>query len=120
MQESSIATPSRSLRYSGRERPAWRMNHTGVCPTGSRRQARRNTESAAGFAAGFDAAPDAGSGGPAAFAAAPSDAVSAFDPAGPGGVGPGGTGFVPLTESILACRPRCPARYPALGGGLIL
>ena len=29
-QESSIPTPSRTLRYSGSERPAWRMNHTGV------------------------------------------------------------------------------------------
>jgi len=29
-QESSIAMPSRTSRYSGRERPAWRMNHTGV------------------------------------------------------------------------------------------
>ena len=28
-QESSIATPSRTVRYSGRERPAWRMNQTG-------------------------------------------------------------------------------------------
>ncbi len=30
----------RSSRYSGSERPAWRMNHTGVRSTGSRRQAR--------------------------------------------------------------------------------
>ena len=29
----------RSSRYSGSERPAWRMNHTGVCSTGSRLQA---------------------------------------------------------------------------------
>ena len=28
-QESSMATPSRTLRYSGSERPAWRMNQTG-------------------------------------------------------------------------------------------
>ena len=28
-QESSIAMPSRTLRYSGSERPAWRMNQTG-------------------------------------------------------------------------------------------
>ena len=28
--------PSRTLRYSGSDRPAWRMNHTGVCGTGSR------------------------------------------------------------------------------------
>ena len=36
--------PSRTARYSGNERPAWRMNHTGVCATGSRRQAARNVE----------------------------------------------------------------------------
>ena len=30
---------SRSARYSGSERPAWRMNHTGVRSTGSRRAA---------------------------------------------------------------------------------
>ena len=29
-----------SARYSGSERPAWRMNHTGVRSTGSRRAAR--------------------------------------------------------------------------------
>ena len=40
--------PSRTLRYSGSDRPAWRMNHTGVCGTGSRRQARRNAESCGG------------------------------------------------------------------------
>ena len=34
MQASSIATPSRSLRYSGSDRPAWRMNQTGVWSTG--------------------------------------------------------------------------------------
>src|SRR5580704_9577919 len=33
---------SRSFRYSGMYRPAWRMNHTGVMSTGSRRHARRN------------------------------------------------------------------------------
>ena len=26
-------TPSRTARYSGSDRPAWRMNHTGVCGT---------------------------------------------------------------------------------------
>ena len=31
MQDSSIPMPSRTLRYSGSERPAWRMNQTGVC-----------------------------------------------------------------------------------------
>ena len=29
-QASSIAVPARSARYSGSDRPAWRMNHTGV------------------------------------------------------------------------------------------
>ena len=33
--DSSIPTPSRSARYSGSERPACRMNQTGVCGTGS-------------------------------------------------------------------------------------
>ena len=42
MQDSSMPTPSRMARYSGSERPAWRMNHTGVCGTGSPRAARRN------------------------------------------------------------------------------
>ena len=28
-QESSMLIPSRTLRYSGKERPAWRMNQTG-------------------------------------------------------------------------------------------
>src|SRR4051812_29484808 len=44
--ESSIEMPSRTLRYSGSDRPAWRMNHTGVRPPGSRRQARRNGDAA--------------------------------------------------------------------------
>src|SRR6476660_2762843 len=44
-QASSIGMPSRTRRYSGSDRPAWRMNHTGVCGTGSRRQARRTAES---------------------------------------------------------------------------
>jgi hypothetical protein len=35
---------SRSLRYSGSDRPAWRMNHTGVRATGWRRHAARNGE----------------------------------------------------------------------------
>jgi len=37
--ESSIETPSRTLRYSGSERPACRMYQTGVWGTGSLRQA---------------------------------------------------------------------------------
>ena len=41
-QDSSMPMPSRTRRYSGSDRPAWRMNHTGVCGTGSPRQARRN------------------------------------------------------------------------------
>ena len=36
---------SRSARYSGSERPAWRMNHTGVRSTGSRRRARTRSGS---------------------------------------------------------------------------
>ena len=51
MHESSIAMPSRTRRYSGSERPACRMNHTGVCCTGSRRQARRKAlEARSGWA----------------------------------------------------------------------
>ena len=34
-----MPTPSRSARYSGSDRPAWRMNQTGVCGTGSPRAA---------------------------------------------------------------------------------
>ena len=45
MQDSSIGMPSRTLRYSGSERPACRMNHTGVCGTGSRLHALRKAES---------------------------------------------------------------------------
>jgi hypothetical protein len=37
--------PSRILRYSGSDRPACRMNQTGVCGTGRPRQARTNAES---------------------------------------------------------------------------
>ena len=40
MHDSSIGMPSRTARYSGSERPAWRMNHTGVRVTDSRRAAR--------------------------------------------------------------------------------
>ncbi len=35
----------RTSRYSGSERPAWRMNHTGVRSTGSRRAARTRSGS---------------------------------------------------------------------------
>src|SRR3954447_12920143 len=45
MHDSSMATPSRTLRYSGSDRPAWRMNHTGVWGTGSPRAARKKAES---------------------------------------------------------------------------
>ncbi|GLV50694.1 hypothetical protein TBS_12670 [Thermobispora bispora] len=45
-QARSMPTPSRTLRYSGSDRPAWRMNQTGVYGTGWRRQARMKTESA--------------------------------------------------------------------------
>ncbi|GAB2588127.1 hypothetical protein GCM10027269_49740 [Kribbella endophytica] len=44
MQDSSIVVPSRIARYSGSERPAWRMNHTGVCGPGSPRAASRKAE----------------------------------------------------------------------------
>ncbi|GAA1515459.1 hypothetical protein GCM10009741_12370 [Kribbella lupini] len=44
MQDSSIVVPSRIARYSGSERPAWRMNQTGVCGPGSPRAASRKAE----------------------------------------------------------------------------
>ncbi|GAA1385448.1 hypothetical protein GCM10009661_68670 [Catellatospora chokoriensis] len=44
--DSSMRTPARSDRYSGRERPACRMNHTGVCGTDCPRHARTNAEPA--------------------------------------------------------------------------
>ncbi len=44
-QDSSMPTPSRTLRYSGSERPACRMNHTGVCGTGCRVAALTRAES---------------------------------------------------------------------------
>src|SRR5947209_8776861 len=47
----SIAVPARSARYSGSERPAWRMNHTGVRVTGCPRAARTRSESAGAGAA---------------------------------------------------------------------
>ena len=37
--------PARSSRYSGSERPAWRMNQTGVCGTRLPRAARTRAES---------------------------------------------------------------------------
>src|SRR5215212_3483491 len=60
MQDSSIGMPSRTLRYSGSERPACRMNHTGVCGTGSRLQALRKAESltVSDGAGGMDEAKD--------------------------------------------------------------
>src|SRR5687768_7923969 len=39
-----LPTP-RTARYSGSDRPAWRMNHTGTRDAGCRRQARRNGSS---------------------------------------------------------------------------
>ena len=45
-QAASIAVPARSARYSGSDRPAWRMNQTGVRRTGSPRAARTRSESA--------------------------------------------------------------------------
>ena len=44
--DSSIPTPSRTARYSGSDRPAWRMNQTGVCGTGCLRAARTSADSA--------------------------------------------------------------------------
>jgi len=38
----------RAARYSGSDLPAWRMNQTGVCGTGWRRQARRKGDSLVG------------------------------------------------------------------------
>ena len=52
MHDSSIETPSRTLRYSGSERPACRMNQTGTCGTGSPRAALRNAEEATSGAVG--------------------------------------------------------------------
>ena len=46
---SKNACVSRSSRYSGSDRPAWRMNHTGVRSTGSRRQARTRSGSAPAY-----------------------------------------------------------------------
>ena len=42
--ESSMEMPSRSFRYSGSDRPACRMNQTGVYGTGSRRQACKKAD----------------------------------------------------------------------------
>ena len=36
--------PSRTFRYSGSDRPAWRMNHTGVRDVASPRQARTRSD----------------------------------------------------------------------------
>ncbi len=47
-QASSIAIPALVARYSGSDRPAWRMYHTGMLATGWRRQALMNGESAVG------------------------------------------------------------------------
>src|SRR5919199_164792 len=54
--EVSIGTPSRTFRYSGSDRPAWRMNHTGVRDVGSPRQARTRSDPAGDEAA--DKGPD--------------------------------------------------------------
>jgi DHA1 family bicyclomycin/chloramphenicol resistance-like MFS transporter len=43
---SNIPCFSRTARYSGSERPAWRMNHTGTRSAGRLRHANRNGESA--------------------------------------------------------------------------
>src|SRR5829696_5914876 len=41
---SRIEPAPRTARYSGRLRPAWRMNHTGVCPVTCPSAAARNGE----------------------------------------------------------------------------
>ena len=49
-QASSMLVPARSARYSGSERPACRMNHTGTCagrPTAGGDEERRITQLAA-------------------------------------------------------------------------
>ena len=43
-QASSMPIPARTARYSGSDRPAWRMNQTGVRSTGSRRIARTSRD----------------------------------------------------------------------------
>ena len=48
VQAASMLNRSRTARYSGSDRPAWRMNQTGVAGTGSRRHARRNSDSFGG------------------------------------------------------------------------
>src|SRR5215471_18455016 len=45
VQAASMLWRSLTARYSGSDRPACRMNQTGVAVTGSRRQARRNSDS---------------------------------------------------------------------------
>jgi hypothetical protein len=45
MQVASIDLRLRAVWYSGSDRPAWRMNQTGVYGTGWRRQARRKGDS---------------------------------------------------------------------------
>ncbi len=49
----SMLNRSRTARYSGSDRPAWRMNQTGVAGTGSRRHARRNSDSCTGPVTGW-------------------------------------------------------------------
>jgi hypothetical protein len=44
---SSIAVPERFARYSGKDRPAWRMYQTGAWATGCLRHALMNAEPAA-------------------------------------------------------------------------
>src|SRR3954447_8725569 len=57
----------RTARYSGSDRPAWRMNHTGVWGAGWRRQARRN-----GWSAATDTRPDSTGRDPETVRRAPS------------------------------------------------
>ena len=53
MQDSSIPMPSRTLRYSGSERPACRMNQTGVWDgTSPRAAARKGLSASPGWGVG--------------------------------------------------------------------
>ena len=45
VQAFTMLSRSRTARYSGSDLPAWRMNQTGVADTGSRRHARRKSDS---------------------------------------------------------------------------
>ncbi len=54
LQAWSMVVPARSARYSGSDRPAWRMNHTGGRGPGRPVAARTSRESAPGRGTGTD------------------------------------------------------------------